>query len=797
MTYYVDAKVDYKSGKLLLISPNGIEDTLDLLPPYFYLIVEKSKVRAVQALLNTEDTDVEPDPRKPVAFNGVKYVVNDDFKVLRVLTSSPNVIPKLSEELYEKGFRVSASNVRYVIRNCFDRFIRFFDVVPIYWGLDPTITDKISKAFGLVIDVETVNGKPVLASTLVYRPFEEPRREAVKAYKLPDEADELFEELNKFGIIYGHNIVGFDLPVLERSGIAIPKQTKLLFDTSVVLATYGSSLGVGSARSLLDVAEILAKDVGITDEELGIKRDVGGRVESLSWEEMSRYNANDVVLTAKILNSIAPFIYTVSAVTGIPTNQVIELPSGMIAEYAFLRFMELLGYIPEYRYSPARLEGERVYLYAENKTYSNVVHVDVKAMYPSFVLNNFVDPTLHVGNRSFDRMAGNGFLYSFVRRIFNVRMLTRRRKKEDLRYEPIDKGMKAILNALAYGVQAKSSGLAIMGNKFCPEKIFYGTREAQFSTIAYLNKKGYKVVYSDTDSFMIIPNGKSVDEVIKDVNDYLAQFGLEADLEEVWDTMFVYRKKNYILRKGDKVVFKGSALRNLDKYYLPDAVSLQQLIKTNDRSERLSLIKHSVYSARIEDLFIRTHQQVWRLIGKDVQSWKRLGERRSRYIVALTPWSEKPSIVLKKGHLSHFILPHSNPILSIFIRYIESGKDGSFKVTIPIEEINPFEIVEFHGLRFEGPLMGIKARYGSYDLLGFNGRTFLVSLQDLRYVVKWGDKEVKLPCNYVVYGNSNTRPILASIEGVVKVRWVDIDDRIIRDCVYEYVKHKLREYGFL
>jgi len=794
---YVDAKVDYKSGKLLLISPNGIEDTLDLLPPYFYLLVPKAQVRAVEALLNTEDTEVGEDFRKAVIMKGHKYVVDDDYRVLRVLTSSPNIIPRLSEDLYAKGFKVSASNVRYVIRNCFDRFIRFFDTVPVYWGLDPTITENISKAFGLVIDVETVNGKPVLASTLVYHPFEEPKREAVKAYKLPEEADELFEELNKFGIIYGHNIVGFDLPVLERSGIAIPKHTKLLFDTSVVLATYGSSLGVGSARSLLDVAEILAKDVGITEEELSIKREVGGRVESLSWEEMTRYNANDVVLTAKILNSIAPFICTVSAVTGIPTHQVIELPSGMIAEYAFLRFMELLGYIPEYRYSTARLEGERVYLYAENKTYSNVVHVDVKAMYPSFVLNNYVDPTLHKGNKEFDRSEGYGFLYSFVKRIFNVRMMTRKRKKEDLRYEPIDKGMKAILNALAYGVQAKSSGLAIMGNRFCPEKIFYGTREAQFSTIAYLNKQGFKVVYSDTDSFMILPNGRSVDEVLKVVNDYLKQFGLEADLEEVWDTMYVYRKKNYILRKGNKIVFKGSALRNLDKYYLPEAVSLQQLIKAESRSERVKIVKQLVESARFEDLFVRTHQQVWRLIGKDMQSWKRLGERKERYIVALTPWSEKPSLVLKKGHLTHFMLPHSNPMLALLMRYLEHGKSGTFKVSIPAEELNPFEIVEFLGLRLEGALMGIRARYGAYDLLGYDGSTFLVSLEGLHYVVKWGDKEVRLPCNYTVFRSSRARPILLRIEGQIKVRWVDIDRKIVRACVLEYVKHKLREYGFL
>jgi len=794
---FVDAKVDYRNGKLLLISPYGIEESIDLIPPYFYIIVPKTKVKAIKALLSTEDTEVGEDYKRPVVLKNNKYVVDNNYVVLKVYTKSPNEVPKLSMELYSKGIKVSGNNVRYVIRNCFDRFVKFFDTVPIYWGLDPTISENISKAVGLVIDVETINGKPVLASTLVYRPFDELKREAVKSYRLPEEADELFEELNKYSIIYGHNIIGFDLPVLERSGIGVNRGTKLLFDTSVVLATYGSSLGVGSARSLLDVAEILAKDVDITEEELRIKREVGGRVDSLSFDDMCKYNANDVILTAKILNTIAPFIYTVSAVTGIPTHQVIELPSGMIAEYSFLRFMEIQGYVPEYRESGARLSGERVYVYAENKTFKNVIHVDVKAMYPSFVLNNYVDPTLHVGNRKFDRLAGEGFLYSFVKRLFEVRMTTRKLKKSDHRFEPVDKGMKAILNALAYGVQAKSSGLAVMGNRWCPEKIFYGTREAQFSTISYLNSKGLKVVYSDTDSFMILGNGMSVDEVVKLVNEYLSKYGLEADLEEVWDTMYVYRKKNYILRKGDKVVFKGSALRNLDRYYLPEALSLAQLIKVDDLRERRKLIEEVIHSARFEELFVRTHQQVWRLIGKDIQSWKRLGERKERYIVCLTPWGEKPSIVLKKGHVTHFTLPHSNPLLGLIIKNIESRENGSYVVELPAESLNPFEIVEFSSLRLEGALMGIRARYGSYDLLGYDGSTFLISLDSLSYILRFGDKEISLPCNYTVFGNGRGKPLLLGIRAKVKVKWVDIDENSFRSCVLEYVKHKLREYGFL
>jgi DNA polymerase elongation subunit (family B) len=303
------------------------------------------------------------------------------------------------------------------------------------------------------------------------------------------------------------------------------------------------------------------------------------------------------VLTAKLLNIFYPFVAAISSLTQIPSSEILTLPAGMIAEYFLLRFIELLGFAPEYRATMAKLEGERVWNIGEGQTFHNVVQVDVKMMYPSFVLHNYVDPSLHVGGNSFDRMAGIGVLFSAVRRLATIRELTKKLKKTNPLFEPIDKGIKAILNALAYGVQGKQSGLSIMGNPWCPSKIFYGTREAQFSAIEFLKKKGYRIVYSDTDSFFVSfdnkPGEEDVKKLLLDVNTFLSQYGLEADLEDIWDYMFIYSKKNYILRKGDKIVVKGSALRNLSKFYLPECINLHELLRIDDKEERKKYIRGS------------------------------------------------------------------------------------------------------------------------------------------------------------------------------------------------------------
>jgi len=786
----VDVKLDMKNGKLLLIKNDNTVDEVDLINPYFYTLLNETGKRIFERAIKNEDCWLEETNFEALIYDSKAdtYIINNRYKPYRVVTTSPNLVPKYAELLTQLRFRISAHNVRYVIRNAFDRDIEFLDVVPIYYGFDYSLIRKISNVEGIIIDVEVVQGKPKLVSVLKYRPFMEIVKDNVESILLPEGEDRLQALLSKYPVIYGHNIIGFDIPVLERYGFVINKDIKLLFDTSYILSTYSASLGVGSARSLLDVAMVMKDEVGITDKEIEIKKAVKGRVDNLSTEDLIKYNVNDVVLTAKILNSIAPFIYSISAVSQVPPSEVMNLPSGMVAEYSLLRMMEIEGVIPEYRPSNARLVGERVYLLAEKATYNDVLHLDIKAMYPNYVLNNYIDPTLHIGNKKFNREAGLGPLYSFLRRFYEFRLITRGLKKQDPRFKPIDSGVKAILNALAYGVQGKQSGYAIMGNKYCPEKIFYGTREVQFSTIDYLRSKGYTVIYGDTDSFFILRRGRDPNEILKLVNEYLRKYGLEADLEEIWDYMFIYSKKNYIVRKGDKLIIKGSALHNLDKIYLPECISLSELLRIEDRDARLEYINEAVMNADVADLLFRGHQQVWRLIGKDLQAWKRLGERKSRYLTVLTPWNEKPVIVLKKGHISHLLMPHSAPIFKFFL-------DG--KETLDVSTLEPFHIVELRSARFTDSFIGLKARLGEGDLLVYEDRFYILSIHGIWYGLRLGSKEFEIPYSYSKGNYGRSKPLLQYIKAKVKVRKVNIDEDVLRSVVLDYVKKTLRRYGFL
>ena len=785
----IDAKIDYKEFKLLKIHDDGTIDEVNCINPYFYVLVPRNKLRYVNAILKTESIGLEPLLNyKAVVWNGEKYVVDRRYVPVKVICESPTQVPKIANNLFEMGLKIGYHNIRFIVRNCFDLDVRFFDTIPLYYTFDTSIIDNIEKVKGLVIDVEVIDNEPRIVSYYEYRPLQDVEKDNVGTLELPKQFDDLIDLFNKHTLIMGHNIVGFDIPVLERQGLVINKMIKVLFDTSVVLSTHSPSLQVGSARSLYDVSVVLKDKANITDEEINIKKTMGWRLRSLSLDELIRYNINDVVLTAKILNIIFPFCAIVSAYSQIPLTEITSLPAGMVAEYMLARYCELLGYIPEYRPTQAKLVGERVYLEREGQVYKNVLQTDIVMMYPSFVLHELIDPTLIVSKNKFDRKAGIGLLYSLLKRLYNVRLMTKKLKKTDKRFSPVDAGVKAILNALAYGVQGKMSGFAIMGNPICPSRIFYGTRNIQFSLIDYLRKHEIRCIYSDTDSFFIQLEGQRPEDIVQIINSYLKTYGLEVDVEDIWDSVFVYRKKNYVLRKGDLIIVKGSALRNLTKFYLPSCISLIELMKLESSEERRKYIKEVIESCDLQDLFVHASQQVWRLISKDIQSFKRLREKRERYIKALTVWNELPYVILKKAHISQFLMPHSAPIL----RFVENGSNR-----VELSGVNPFEILEIHVITLRDYLERLKGVIGNYDCIAYLDDLYAIKVEGLYYILSSNGKEIRLPCKYEKSYFKYRLPTLIALEIVGKKEKIKIDEEILRNIMFKYTLNILKEYGLI
>lgn len=792
----IDAKVNYKAGKLNLIYSDGRVEEVDLVKPYFYAIIPVTFVDVFTKLAETMGIVSYRIDKLPILWNGWKYIVSPDHAVMKVEASSPNVIPRLANQVlrFNRKFdtRISAHNVRYVVRNCFDHDVKFFNSIPLYYGFDETVIRNIEKVNALIIDVEVINGEPKLASCYLYSPFTPIRKDDVITLELPSQLDELSRLIRSTPLIAGHNLLGFDLPVIERLGVTIDDTKKSIFDIVYTLNTFSQSFQIGSARSLLDLAIVLKSKAGITDEEISIKRLSRKILRSGDWEEIVKYNINDIVITAKIMDMIFPFIATLSAFTQIPLSECTSLPAGMIAEYFLLRFCELQGFVPEYTKVSVKLSGERVWLEAEEKEYRNILQADVKMMYPSFVYHNFIDPTLIEEDGKevkFNRKSGIGILYSAIKRLYVFREYTKKLKKQDKRFEAMDLGVKAIINALAYGVQGKQSGYSILGNPVTPAKIYYGTRDIQFKLIEYARERGYKPVYSDTDSIFIeLGDRYSIDDakkIVEDLNSFLKQYGLELDIEDVWEKFYVYRKKNYILRKGDKIIIKGSALLNLKKFYLPEAVSLHELLKLEDKRERLKYISEVIGSCDIHELFIRVSEQVWRLVGKEFQSLKRMREKMIEYLKVMTVWNERPVIYLKKIKTYQVYMPHTAPVLKLF-------QDG--REIVDLHEYSAHDIVEINMLKLD------KVRLPNIEgnILIYDDGFYSISVDNMWYILRTGGEEIEVPTDYALRNTFGFLPTLTKLKMKFKIKKVDnITEDVLRRVVLDYTKDVLREYNIV
>jgi len=788
----IDAKVDYKKWKLNLIYDDGKVEELECVKPYFYVIIPDTFNDLFIKLAKSSNMNVEQVNKYPIIWNGSKYIVSFNHSVFKVICESPTQVPKLANQVlqFNRKFdtRISAHNVRYVVRNTFDKDVRFFNAIPLYYGFDSTIIENISKVKALIIDVEVINGEPRLCSCYVYRPFTEVKKDDVISLELPNQLDELAYLIRRHSLLAGHNLIGFDIPIIRKLGIMFDDVKKSIFDIVYTLNTFSQSFQIGSARSLLDLAIVLKEKAGITDEEIEIKRKSRKILKSENWDEIVKYNINDIVLTAKIMDMIFPFIATLSAYTQIPLTECMSLPAGMIAEYFLLHYCEIQGFIPEYTRVSVTLSGERVWLELEGKEYRNVLQADIKMMYPSFVYHNYIDPTLIVDKDTFDRRAGIGLLFSAVRRLYIFREYTKKLKKQDKKFEAMDLGVKAIINALAYGVQGKQSGYSILGNPVTPAKIYYGTRDIQFKLIDYAREKGYHPVYSDTDSIFIQLRdnytSEDIKKIINDLNQFLSKYGLELDVEDVWDKFYVYAKKNYILKKGDKVIVKGSALINLKKFYLPECISLHELLKYESREDREKYIQEVIHSCEIHELFIRASQQVWRLVGKDYQSLKRMRDKMKEYMRVLTVWNEKPVIYLKKIRNYMISMPHTAPIIKMFL---DKGSE------IDLHDYTAHDIIEIYMHKL--PALKIKNLVG--DVLVWDEDLYVVSIDKLWYVLRCGGKEYTILSDYVNKPTVGMIVTLTKLKLDFDVKKVQISEDVLRKCVLDYTKTILRKYGLL
>jgi DNA polymerase I len=623
----------YYSGNAVIAEGRKIPFT-----PYLF-VIGSSPPPQVAGVLKIERTDLNL-----YVYDGTAYSPASGMRAYVAYAESPGAVPKLREEYWRRGFYTSQSYVKFALRAAVDlhfgcavgkcaKFRRRF--VPIVEPRSPRI---------MAVDVEVVGGRVLYGYTVdgVEVNYAENPADVVSA----DEVDYIVT-YNGWGFDYKYinDLCLKEKPGCTKYAVETPWGHVPILDLYVMArGGFKSAMGLQEeSYSLYDVARQLGvhNELDITERRFYTAKRLRSKLAELPNNILKLYLGLDVLVTYYTAMKMVQVMETLGNMVGAGAgvvNVVAETSSpGLIGEVVLQKELERDGVVLAERDISALVreklgisadsygedeeedETRKVKLYRAGEkvrlrragVYRNVAEYDFRAMYPSLMANDGVDP-INI------RECSGGFAVETVEGVKKVcfggghlsklaDMLLSAREEAKKKSKALDQAVKILANSL-YGVFGKR-GVGIQ-NLWVAGYVAQRT-EAIFGDL--WNR--YKPIYGDTDSMYIPLDGRDPSALMDEINAYLARaYGskMHVKLEEVWDYV-VYlpdTNKNYVKIKGAKTVLKGAALavRRMPLVLrLRGTEWVREMVETRSPSTVFRLLE----SAPDEELFIEV-SMTWR-----------------------------------------------------------------------------------------------------------------------------------------------------------------------------------------
>jgi DNA polymerase, archaea type len=400
----------------------------------------------------------------------------------------------------------------------------------------------------------------------------------------------LLDELN-IDIISGYNSTNFDIKyMMERANAIGFELTMSRFRGSERIESHGmvnrvklagrvhldvyqivrfvalvgaqeSILKLGS-YTLKNVYEAISKTKKTSIDRNDIYKMWVGSEKEL--EELVEYNLSDSVALQKVYDTLVPITMEITRTTGNTLSEVAVSTTSQLVEFMMMQvsqgFGEMIPNKPDdveiKRRTAVPYEGAYVKT-PEPGVYDNIGVFDFRGLYPSIIISHNIDPSSICTDCKdyFESPLGVKFNKEgkYISPVI-LKMLIEQRAS-------VKKAYKKDPGNISLG--ARSQALKIIANSFYgylgyPRARWY-SRDAASSvtaygrqyiqdTIARSDEAGLKVLYSDTDSIVVLLNDKTKEDAldfIKKVNASLPEF-MELELEDF------YSRGVFVGRKGDK-----------------------------------------------------------------------------------------------------------------------------------------------------------------------------------------------------------------------------------------------------
>ncbi len=553
----------------------------------------------------------------------------------------------------------------------------------------------------LAFDIETEHfeigkGKILMISlankdvqkVITWKHFKDPPKE-VEFVKDEAELIEKFVEFvhkNKPEVLTGYFSDGFDLPYLRARADKYKIKLNLGLDGSNV-ALRGGAVKTAEIRGVVHVdlfkfidniisPTLQSETVRLNDvakELLGdekVKVDLNklmkelkatkGKLEDIELRKFSLYSLQDSVLTARLFDYMWPSISELTKVINEPLFDVSRAAYSQLVEDYIIHNLKQFNEIAENRPTREKIEDRRRARYAggfvfqpEAGLYEDIVVFDFLSLYPSIISsfnispatitestkNTNTSPVMDLGGKKakFNFEKGKSFIPALIEQIIEARKKIKSELKK--KKSPI--------------LEARSYALKTLGNATYGYYAFFGARyysvESAASITAFgrdyiqkviedATKSGFKVIYADTDSVVIVLGNKTHKDALewqKKINDSLPGT-MELDLEKFYKRgIFVLKrtgeagaKKKYALLGEDGAMkIRGFESVRRDRCPLAKKTQdhvLQSVLEEGKPDSALKQVKSVLDEvikgkAKTEELVIRTQ------LTRDIESYSSIG----------------------------------------------------------------------------------------------------------------------------------------------------------------------------
>lgn len=458
-------------------------------------------------------------------------------------------------------------------------------------------------------------------------------------------------------LLTGYFTDGFDFPYLQ----ARAEKHAIRFDIGIDYSSFiVSQAGFGERESkvkgflhvdmLKFIRNIFGKDLDVETYSLDavskqLLNHQKHRVElnqlSYVWNnspeklaEYCAYNLHDSFLAYKLCEKLLPDMIEFTSIVGLPTFDVIRMRfSKLVESYIMKRAMEFAVVAPNKpenteisRRMDESIQGAFVYEPTPG-LYKDVVVFDFRSLYPSIISAHNIGPEglkctcckekNHVPGKEEYWFCSRE--KKFLPTILEQLILRRAEIKKEIK-EAKKAGKETNL------LDARSYALKILANSFYGYLGFYAARwyslESAASTTAYARnyitttiaaaqKKGFTVVYADTDSCFLLLDGKNIDEALafmSEINDTLTG-QMELELEGHYPRgIFVglkssekgAKKKYALLRKDNTLKITGfeTVRRNWSGLAKDVQEKVLELVLQEKVAEALKYVKDTIKELR-------------------------------------------------------------------------------------------------------------------------------------------------------------------------------------------------------